>query len=157
MSRNGLIDEIDKRILKQLQQDARITYTALAKQVNLSKTPCIERVKRLIQSGVIRRFNCQLDAEQLQQAHIAFVEVKLSSTSSEVLQAFNRAIQGIPQVQSCHMVSGGFDYLLKVRTKDMSEYRQLLGNQLAHLPAVQQTSTYVAMEEVKDNTDVPIE
>lgn len=144
------LDAIDHRILRALSADARIAITDLAAQVGLSKTPVAARVKRLEQSGVIRGYTAQLSARRLGRDHVAFVEVRLTDTRERALRAFNDAVRAVPEVEECHMVAGGFDYLMKVRTQDIAEYRRVLGETISALPHVAATSTYVSMESVKD-------
>lgn len=146
------MDKIDRNILKQLQKDGRMTMTELAGHVGLTKTPCIERVRRLEKGKFIKGYAAQLNPDKLDAGHIAFVQVTLNDTTTKALQEFNIAVQRTPQIQSCHMIAGNFDYLLKVRTRDVSEYRQFLGTTIAQLPKVQQTSTFIVMEAVSDNT-----
>ncbi|RDE25207.1 winged helix-turn-helix transcriptional regulator [Motiliproteus coralliicola] len=145
-----VLDKLDLAILAELQKNGRITVTELASRVGLSKTPCQVRMKRLEQQGYILGYVALVDQTKLGQSHIAFVQVTLSDTSSKALEAFNLAVRQLPAVEQCHMTAGGFDYLLKVRTSDMASYRQVLGEQLSSLPHVQQTSTFVVMENVKE-------
>lgn len=149
-SDNPQLDAIDRNILDILVVDGRATVTAIAEKVGLSKTPCQLRIKRLEQDGYIRGYQAVLAQDKLDRAHVAFVEVKLGSTVGTALAAFNRAIQRIPQVEQCHMIAGGFDYLLKVRTRDIIDYRRVLAEEISRLPHVVQTSTYVSMEAVKE-------
>jgi Lrp/AsnC family transcriptional regulator, leucine-responsive regulatory protein len=144
------MDTIDKNILKELRADGRIPITALAEKVGLSKTPCQNRVRKLETEGYIRGYVALLDHVKLGEGHIAFVEVKLNDTRTQALNAFNQATLAIPEIEQCHMIAGGFDYLLKVRSKDISAYRRILGEKISSLPHVAHTSTYVAMESVKD-------
>ncbi len=144
------MDKFDRKILHELQENARITMTELAGRVGLTKTPCIERLKRLEKSGVIGGYRAQIDPTSLDAGHIAFVQVTLRDTTTAALQEFNLAVQQIPQIQACHMIAANFDYLLKVRTKDVSEYRHFLGTTIAQLPKIQQTSTFIVMESVVD-------
>lgn len=124
--------------------------TELAARVGLSKTPCQVRLKRLIEEGYIRGFRADLDPERLGLDHVAFAEVKLSDTREAALTAFNAAVRKVPEIESCHMIAGAFDYLLKVRTADIREYRRVLGEVISALPHVESSSTHVAMETVKD-------
>ncbi|MEM8988398.1 MAG: winged helix-turn-helix transcriptional regulator [Pseudomonadota bacterium] len=151
------MDQTDMRILQELQRDGRMSFVELAERVNLSKTPCIARVRRLERDGVIRGYGARLDPGELGRGYVAFVEVKLDATTEDVLSRFNAAVHEVREIQSCHMVAGGFDYLLKVRARDMAEYRRLLGAEIAALPGVLQTSTYPAMEEVKDSLEVNLD
>jgi len=143
------LDLTDYRILESLQKDGRITNVELAEKVHLSPPSCLDRVRRLEREGYIKSYRALLDAHRLGAGLLAFVEIKLDSTSTESLEAFNRAIRRLDRVHECHMVSGGFDYLIKVRAADMQEYRDFLGDELAALPHVRETSTYVVMQEVK--------
>ncbi|MGG7646061.1 Lrp/AsnC family transcriptional regulator [Rhodovulum sp. YNF3179] len=145
------LDRFDRAILRVLSAEGRITVTELARRVGLSKSPTQARLKRLEAEGVITGYRASLDPIKLGRDHIAFVEVKLTDTKAAALAAFNRAVMDIPEVEQCHMIAGGFDYLLKVRTGDMATYRQIMGEKISALPHVSHTSTYVAMEAVKDD------
>lgn len=147
-----LLDEFDKKILAILSKDARISITDLSDRVGLSKTPCHARLKKLEQNGFILGYHALLDPAKLGREHIAFVEIKLSDTRAAALKAFNQAVIDVPEIEQCHMIAGGFDYLLKIRTEDISTYRRLLGETISALPYIAQTSTFVAMESVKDTT-----
>ena len=144
------IDAIDARLLEELSSEARLPVAELARRVGLSKTPVQARLKRLEEAGIIRGYRAMLDPVKLGLAHVAFVEVKLSDTREAALTAFNEATASIPEIEECHMIAGAFDYLLKVRTHDISRYRQVLGEKISLLPHVAQTSTHVAMQAVKD-------
>lgn len=150
------IDRIDRRILRQLQGDGRITIVELARRVGISKTPCLERMRRLEAAGYIEGYGARLNPDRLGADHVAFVQVTLGSTTSEALEAFNEAARQVPQIQGCYMIAGDFDYLLKVRSADIRDYRRLLGEEIAALPHVVQTSTFVVMETVKDTVSVPV-
>lgn len=142
------LDRTDRRILALLQADGRLAIAELARRVHLSATPCLERVRRLERDGYIRGYAAELDPARLGAALLAFVEIQLDRTTPDVFNRFRDAILPLEPVQECHMVAGGFDYLLKVRVRDMAAYRGFL-EELAALPGVQQTHTYVVMEEVK--------
>ncbi len=144
------IDAFDLKIIKNLSQDGRLTVTELATRVGLSKTPCQNRLRRLQDDGYILGYRAILDASKLGRDHIAFVEVKLAQTTENALKAFNRAVNKVPEIEQCHMIAGAFDYLLKVRTKDIRTYREILGETISALPHVDSTSTHVSMESVKD-------
>ena len=146
------LDAFDLKILQAISEDARISVTDLSAKVGLSKTPCNARLKKLEASGYILGYRALIDPVKLGLEHIAFVEVKLSDTRAVSLKEFNQAVLKQPAIEQCHMIAGGFDYLLKVRTHDITEYRTLLGETLSNLPHVAQTSTYVSMEAVKDTT-----
>jgi len=145
------IDYIDRRIIAALVQDGRMSITDLAEKVGLSKTPCQLRLKKLMQNGVISGFRAILDQTKIGLDHIAFTEVKLSDTREAALRAFNMAVQKIREVESCHMIAGNFDYLLKIRTRDIKRYRMVLGERISTLPHVASTSTFVVMENVIDH------
>ena len=144
------LDEFDRKILAILGRDGRITYTDLAAQVGLSKTPCQARVKRLVDSGLITGFRAIVDPAKVGLDHVAFTEVKLSDTREDALRRFNQAVRQIPEVEECHMIASSFDYLLKIRTSDIRSYRAVLGERISALPHVASTSTFVAMEAVKE-------
>lgn len=149
------LDRIDLNILRLVQQDGRLSNVELARQVNLSPTPCLERVRRLEREGYIRRYVALLDPERLDRALMAFVEVRLDRTSPDVFRLFAEAVSHLDEIQECHMVAGGFDYLIKVRVADMAAYRAFL-EQMASLPGVAQTHTYMVMEEVKSTHAMPV-
>jgi Lrp/AsnC family leucine-responsive transcriptional regulator len=144
------IDRIDRNIIAALAANARLSMTDLAATVGLSKTPVAARVRRLEAEGYIRGYSAIIDRERMGEGHIAFVQVKLSDTRSAALDAFNRAVMAVREVEQCHMIASSFDYLLKVRTRDIASYRRVLGERISALPHVAQTSTFVAMETVKD-------
>ncbi|MHC8333139.1 Lrp/AsnC ligand binding domain-containing protein [Pseudomonas sp. LB3P25] len=150
------IDRIDKQILYQLQEHGRLPIVDLASRVNLTKTPCAQRVRRLEQEGIIRGYRADLDPNQLGAGHVLVVQVTLNKTSEDALERFNEAVRRIPEIQSCYMVAGNFDYLLKVRTHDIAHYRAVLGHEIGRLPNVHQTHSYVVMELVKDEVTVPV-
>jgi Lrp/AsnC family leucine-responsive transcriptional regulator len=144
------LDSFDLAILAVLEGEGRLSAVEIGSRVGLSKSPVQARIKRLEASGVIRGYGARLDRVAMGQAHVAFVEVRLSDTREAALQAFNRAVQTVPEVEECHMIASRFDYLLKVRTADIQAYRRVLGERISALPHVAGTSTYVAMETVKD-------
>ncbi|WP_417361113.1 leucine-responsive transcriptional regulator Lrp [Gallaecimonas pentaromativorans] len=151
------LDRIDRNILKELQNDGRLSNVELSKRVGLSPTPCLERVKRLERQGFIQGYTAIINPRHLGATLLVFVEVTLERTSSEVFDQFNLAVQRLDIIQECHLVSGDFDYLLKTRVADMSAYRELLGETLLRLPGVKETRTYVVMEEVKNVSKVLID
>ncbi|WP_294045697.1 Lrp/AsnC ligand binding domain-containing protein [Sphingomonas sp.] len=144
------LDSFDRKILAELAIDGRISVTDLARKVGLSKTPCHVRLRRLIDAGVITGFRATIDPAKLGLDHVAFAEVKLTDTREQALAEFNAAVRRIPEVEECHMIASSFDYLLKVRTPDIRRYRTVLGERISSLPHVASTSTFVAMETVKD-------
>lgn len=148
---NSNLDQYDLRILEILSVDGRLPVTDLAKRVGLSKTPCQVRLKRLQSDGYIAGFRAVLDPHKLGRSNVAFVEVKLSDTTEKALQAFNKAVRDIQEIEMCHMIAGAFDYLLKIRTIDMANYRQVLGERISALPHVANTSTHISMQAIKDH------
>lgn len=144
------LDDFDRKILAILRKDGRITFTDLAQQVGLSKTPCQQRVRRLVEQGVISGFAAIVDPAKVGLDHVAFAEVRLSDTREAALREFNAAVRRIPEIEECHMIASSFDYLLKVRTSDMRRYRAVLGEKISSLPHVANTSTFVVMETVRE-------
>lgn len=145
------LDDFDRKILNVLRKDGRITFTDLAQKVGLSKTPCQQRVRRLVDNGVIVGFRAIVDPAKVGLEHVAFTEVKLSDTRETALDEFNAAVRRIGEVEECHMIASSFDYLLKVRTSDIRRYRAVLGEKISSLPHVASTSTFVAMETVRES------
>lgn len=144
------LDRFDQAILRELAADGRLSATELARRIGLSKSPTQARMKRLEDSGVITGYRANLDPVKMGMAHVAFVEVRLSDTREAALQAFNKAALAVAEVEQCHMIASRFDYLLKVRTSDIQDYRRVLAERISALPFVASTSTYVAMEAVKE-------
>ena len=151
------LDATDRRILVEVQKNGRIQVVDLAETVGLSKSPCLKRLRRLEQTGFIRGYRADLDPDKIAQGYLVYVQVKLESTKRNWLERFNAAIQTVPEIMTCHMMSGGYDYLLKVRTRDMRAYRELLGDVISDLPGVQQTETYPVMEQVKETSLLVVE
>ena len=144
------LDRIDRMILDILQRDGRIALSELAARVNLSTTPCSERVKRLERDGIIMGYYARLNPEKLERNLLVFLEIKLSAKSGDVFEQVARDLSEIPEVLECHLISGDFDYLVKARLKEMSAYRRLLAKQLKKLPSSASSHSYVVMEEVKE-------
>lgn len=144
------LDSFDLAILQILAARGRISVTELASEIGLSKSPTQARLKKLEQQGVILGYRALLNPIRLGLNHVAFVEVKLTDTREAALSAFNIAVRTVPEIEQAHMIAGNFDYLLKVRTPDMVSYRRVLGDVISALPHVSSTSTYVAMEAVKE-------
>jgi Lrp/AsnC family leucine-responsive transcriptional regulator len=149
------LDKTDRKILAILQNDGRIANSDLAKQINLSPTPTLERVKRLERDGFIERYAALLNPEKMQAAMTAFVEVVLDRTNEDVLSRFAAEVRKVPEIVECHMIAGGFDYLLKIRVEDMPSYRRFMGSGLAQLPGIRATHTYTVMEKVKEDASFP--
>src|SRR5918995_12064 len=150
------LDRVDRQLLALLQADGRLTVAELARTVNLTLTPCIERVRRLEREGFIEGYFAHLSPRRLGQQLLAFTEVTLDHATPDVFQRFKDTVQAIDEIMECHMVAGGFDYLIKTRVQDMEEYRRLLGDQNASLRGVRHTQTYFVLEEVKSTHALPI-
>lgn len=139
------IDQFDHKIIEALIADGRMSITDLAKKVGLSNTPCQVRLKRLIEDGYILGFRAVVDLKKLGKNHVAFTEVKLSDTREHALKAFNIAARRLQEVEECHMIAGAFDYLLKIRTSDIANYRLVLGERFRaslSLPAPRPSSPW---------------
>jgi len=148
------LDRIDMNILKILQQDARISNVNLAKEVNLSASPCLDRVKRLEKEGYIERYGAFLNANKLNYSMTAFIQVTLDRTTADVFKLFKIEVVKIKEVVECHLVAGGYDYLLKIRFDNISSYRLIL-EKISDLPAISQTHTYIVTENIKEDRGVP--
>jgi Lrp/AsnC family leucine-responsive transcriptional regulator len=150
------LDFIDLQLLTTLQNEGRIPVVELAKKVNLSATPCTLRMRRLEQEGVIVGYHARINPVALNQALMVFVTVSLKATDEASLKAFNAAVKPVKQILECHMLGGGFDYLLKIRVRDMPEYREILGSIIGTLPMIESTHSYFVMEQVKESPLLPI-
>jgi Lrp/AsnC family leucine-responsive transcriptional regulator len=145
----GELDRIDQKILKELEANGRLSIVDLATRVNLTNTPCSERVKRLERSGYISGYRAVLNMEQLGLGHLTIVQVSLAATAGDnSLDAFNRVVKDIAEVESCLMVAGSFDYLLTVRTRDIAHFRVVLGDKINKLPGIPHTNSFAVMEAV---------
>lgn len=151
------LDKLDRKILKILQEDGRISMKDLGEQVGLSTTPTIERVKRMERDGVITGYHARIDPPSLGAKLLVFVEISLNQKSGPAFEQFRREVLRIPEVQECHLVSGDFDYLIKARIHEMAEYRNLLGDMLLSLPGAAQSKSYVVMEEIKETLTLSTE
>ena len=150
------LDRTDRRILNALQHNGRIANVDLARAVNLTPTPCLERVKRLEREGFITRYVAILDPVKANAALCAYIEVQLTSTTTEATSQFNQQMMDLDEVLECQMVAGGFDYLIKIRVADMQHYQRFLGEKLSAIKGISQTHTYVVIEDVKSQTALQI-
>jgi len=150
------LDDTDRRLLRALQEDGRISNADLAQRCHLSPSACSERVRRLREDGVITGFAAVLDPAKVERSVLIFVEVVLDRTTPDVFESFAAAARKAPDVLECHMVAGGFDYLIKARVADLTEYRKFLEDVLVRIPGVRETRTYAVLEEVKSSTRLPI-
>ena len=151
------LDRIDLKILNCLQEDGRISNLKLAETVTLSATAVLARVQRLTREGYILGYEARLNPLKLGAGMMVFVEVLLDRTTPNVFEAFKVAVQVRQEIMECHMVAGGFDYLLKTRMADMTAYREFAGTVLWQLPGVRETRTYAVMEEVKNTTHLKLD
>lgn len=150
------LDPVDRRLLKALQEDGRISNAELARRCNLSPAACFERVRRLRERGVITGYAALIDPAKVGRGLMIFVEVLLDRTTGDMFEAFAETVRRQPEVLECHMVAGGFDYLIKARVGDMDAYRAFLGDVLTRMPGVRETRTYAVLEEVKSTTALPL-
>lgn len=152
----GALDRIDRKLLVRLQQDGRVPVSQLAREVNLTVTPTLERIRRLEAGGFINGYFAHLNARRLGLGLLVYVEVSLDRTTPDAFERFQAMVAAQEEIMECHMVAGGFDYLLKVRVKDMERFRTLLGGTIAGVRGVQQTHSYFVMEEVKSTHRIGI-
>ena len=150
------LDHHDREILRILQDNGRIAIVDLARKINLSATPCTQRLKRLERAGIISGYHARLSPQALGQNLLVFVEVSLEATDEETLERFNRAVARVPQIFECHMLGGGFDYLLKVRVAGMQSYRDLHARTISVLPRIKNTHSYFVMEQVKESNFIAV-
>lgn len=145
---NDLIDKTNRKIIDALVANARLPITELARKVGLSKTPVALRIRQMEEAGLITGYRAILSPLKLGLTHVTYVTINLSDTRQKALEAFNDAVRKVAEVEECYMIAGGFDYQLKLRTRDMSHFRAVMAEQISTLPHVHSTSSYVAMEAV---------
>jgi len=150
------LDPINRRILQELTANARLPITELAKTVGLSKTPVALRIKQMEEIGLITGYRAVLSPLKLGLTHVTYVEVSVTDTRQKALEAFNEAARLIPEVEECYMIAGGYDYLLKIRSRDIVHFRQIMAEEISDLPFVRSTKSYVAMEAVVEQNWVNI-
>lgn len=150
------LDRADLKILRALQRDGRLSTVALAETVGLSPTATTERVKRLTREGYIKGYHAILDPVMLDRALLVFIEITLDKTTPDVFAKFAVAVRSSREILECHLVAGGFDYLIKTRVKDMEAYRGLLTQTILALPGVRESRSYAVMEEVKAELNLPV-
>ncbi|MEL6875598.1 MAG: Lrp/AsnC ligand binding domain-containing protein [Pseudomonadota bacterium] len=156
MTEERKLDRHDWRILDAVQADGKISLADLSERVGLSRTPCQIRLRRLEDEGFITGYHARLNMRMIRKNYVVFIQVKLEGTSRRHLEQFNRAVRKMDAIQSCHMMAGGYDYLLKVRCRNMEEYRMILTDSINSLPGVYQTTTFPVMEEVKRSPGVDL-
>lgn len=150
------LDQIDRKIIVELQRDARLPVTELAQRVGLSKTPVAARIRRLEETGLIAGYRALLSPIKMGLTHVTFVQISLSDTREPALTRFNAAVREIPEIDECYMIAGGFDYLVKIRTRDMQAFRQVMSEKVSALPYLNATSSFVSMEAVIEQSEVTI-
>lgn len=150
------LDRTDRLILEALQKNGRLSNVALARQVNLTPTPCLERVRRLERDGYITGYHASLSPRLMEASLLVFVEISLLRNSPDAFREFRQHARRLSQILECHLVSGNFDYLIKARVKDMNEYRDLLSEKILALPGVSNSRSYVVIEEVKETSLLPV-
>ena len=157
MSKTGLtLDRIDIKILDILQKDGKISNIKLAEAVNLSATAALARVQKLTVEGYILGFEAKLNPNLLQANFVVFVEILLDKTTPNVLEEFSEAVFEYPEIMACHMISGGFDFLVKICCANMEEFRRISGQVLWQLPGVKETRSYPVMEVIKDSSQIKL-
>jgi Lrp/AsnC family leucine-responsive transcriptional regulator len=150
------LDSFDRKILAELTRNARIPITELAKAVGLSKTPVAHRIKALEEAGLITGYRAILSPLKMGLTHVTYVEISLTDTRETALQKFNAAIRAIPEVEECYMIAGRFDYLVKIRSRDMADFRSIMAEKLSALPHIKNTSSLVSMEAVVEQNFTPL-
>ena len=156
MPRKYDLSKIDRKILRELQKEGRITYSELANRVGLSTSPCLERVRRMERDGIIQSYTTLVDPHALDADLIVFVQIKLTRTSQDTFERFKAAAAKLEEVQECYLISGNFDYLIKARLSDMDSYRKFLGTTILSLPDVLESTSYFVMELVKETLNIAV-
>lgn len=151
-----MLDEIDRKILEMLQADGRASFADVAKACGISASTCFERVRRLEGSGVIKGYSAALDPKKADLALLVYIQVHLEKTTAVAMQEFAVAVAQIPEIMECHLVSGGFDYLLKLRAQDVEHYKTLLSDKIASLPWLRTSNTFVVLDEVVESHRLPL-
>jgi len=149
------LDRIDRRILKLLQENGRLSNADLAEKVNVSPATCHRRTQRLIDDGVITSVRAHIGPAHVGRAALVIVGVVLDRSTPQSFAEFEKAVRGLDFVLDCHLVAGDFDYFLKIRVRDMADFNRLHGEKLIALPGVRQTRTFFVMKEVTDNAPLP--
>ncbi|MCY4358194.1 MAG: Lrp/AsnC ligand binding domain-containing protein [Gammaproteobacteria bacterium] len=157
MKKTNPLNNLDRKILRELQRNGRTTFSELAKRVGLSTSPCLERVRRMEREGIINGYTALLNPQFLDAALIVFVQIRLTRTSQDIFERFKKAATKLEEVQECYLISGNFDYLIKARVSNMESYRKFLGSTLLTLPDVQESTSYVVMELVKETLALPVQ
>ncbi|WP_434286925.1 Lrp/AsnC family transcriptional regulator [Celeribacter sp. SCSIO 80788] len=149
---NFELDATNQKILEALVANARIPITELSKKVGLSKTPVTYRIKQMEDVGLITGYRAILSPLKLGLTNVTYIEVRVSDTRQKALEEFNAAVRSIPEVEECYMIAGGFDYQIKLRSRDMAHYREIMAEKISALPYISSTTSYVAMEAVVEQS-----
>lgn len=149
---NFELDATNQKILEALVANARIPITELSKKVGLSKTPVTYRIKQMEDVGLITGYRAILSPLKLGLTNVTYIEVRVSDTRQKALEEFNAAVRSIPEVEECYMIAGGFDYQIKLRSRDMAHYREIMAEKISALPHISSTTSYVAMEAVVEQS-----
>lgn len=151
-----MLDRIDLAILKALQANGRISNVELAEKVGLSPTPCLRRLRRLEEQGIIRQYTCLLDQESVGYPVNCFVSVSLHSKADKQIEAFQRAIERAPQVLECYLMTGTNDFLLRVVAKDLRDYERFLSETLTRIEGIKEINTSFALSRIVHRSELPI-
>ena len=152
----GNLDRIDRRILHELQQDGRLTNSALAERITLSESSCLRRVRRLEEAGLLRGYVALVDQSKAGYPDNVFVTITLESQQQADMAAFEREVKKLPEVMECHMMSGEADYLLRVIVRDARDYERIHSRFLTRLPGVDRVHSSFALRTVLKRTELPI-
>lgn len=147
----------DIAILKLLQQDAGISTAAIAERVNMSQSPCWRRINRIEQEGLVRRRVALLDRDKLGMEVVVFATVNLSTTGRQDLENFEQSIMNHPEVMECYTMTGIWDYVLKIVTRDIRHYEDFIRNKLTTLPSIRELHSHMAVTEIKNSSELPLE
>ncbi len=156
MAESIKLNKMDREILLALQKEGRISFAELARRVDMSNTQCFERVKRLEREKIIEGYTAIINPEKVGAGLVVFVQIRLSRNNQDIFEEFKQAAIALLEVQECYLVSGNFDYLIKARVADMQAYRKFLGETLLTLPGVQESTSYVVMEEIKETLNLAL-
>ncbi len=150
------LDNTDKQIIEILQENGRISNSELAKQIGLTTTPTLERVKRLEREGVIKGYTAWIDRKAIQKGLTVFCSIKLTAHQLGEMEEFSRHIAEIPEILACYNTTGEFDYLLYVIVKDTIEYEQLLRKKLSRIPGIERIYTSIVLSTLKEQSKIVV-
>ncbi|MCB0634197.1 MAG: Lrp/AsnC family transcriptional regulator [Saprospiraceae bacterium] len=150
------LDATDKQLLELLQEDSNTNVRELAAQLNLTKTPVYERIKRYVREGIIKKYVAVLDPSKIEKSMVVFCSVSLDNQKLAAIESFSQAVEDIPEVIECYLMGGANDFLLKVIVKDLHAYHQFSSGKLAALPNVSQIKSTFVLDEIKRSTVIPL-